>query len=124
MQFSVYLILVILDQGQVTKHFCGISFVMYLVFCNYSNAGPECQAKRNGCNKIDFLLRAAVSPLPHRQQPGSARCIARLIEVGFLFFFFFKKIKKTVHSDEARGRNAVEKLSTSCQIFNEYQAKY
>ena len=33
----------ILDQGQVTKYFCGISLVMYLVFYNYSNAEPECQ---------------------------------------------------------------------------------
>ena len=35
----------ILDQGQVTKYFCVISLVMYLVYYNYSNAGPECQAR-------------------------------------------------------------------------------
>ena len=75
MQFSVYLILVILDQGQVTKHFCGISFVMYLVFCNYSNAGPECQAKRNGCNKIDFLLRAA-----HHFPTGSSQVLQGVLQ--------------------------------------------
>ena len=27
------------------KYFCGVSLVMYLVFYNYSNAGPECQAR-------------------------------------------------------------------------------
>ena len=36
-----------LDQGQVTNYFCRISLVMYLVYYNYSNAGPECQAKEN-----------------------------------------------------------------------------
>ena len=41
MQCSIY---PSVDQGQVTKYFCGISFVMYLVFYNYSNEGPECQA--------------------------------------------------------------------------------
>ena len=34
----------ILDQGQVIKYFCRISLVMYLVYYNYSSAGPECQA--------------------------------------------------------------------------------
>ena len=34
-------------QGQVTKYFCGTSMVMYLVFYNYSNAGPECQAMQD-----------------------------------------------------------------------------
>ena len=34
----------ILDQGQVPKYFCRISLVMYLVYNNHSNAGPECQA--------------------------------------------------------------------------------
>ena len=36
----------ILDQEQVTKYFCCISSVMYLVYYNCSNAGPECQASR------------------------------------------------------------------------------
>ena len=35
----------ILDQGQVTNYFCWISLVMYLVYYNYSNTGPECQAR-------------------------------------------------------------------------------
>ena len=34
-----------LDQGLVTKYFCRISLVMYLVYCNLSIAGPECQAR-------------------------------------------------------------------------------
>ena len=34
----------ILDQGQVIKYFCRISLVTYLVYYNYSNAGPEYQA--------------------------------------------------------------------------------
>ena len=34
----------ILDQGQVIKYFCRIYLVMYLVYYNYSNARPECQA--------------------------------------------------------------------------------
>ena len=49
MPCSVYLILglstCILDQGLVTKYFCGISLVMYLVFYNFSNEGPKCQAR-------------------------------------------------------------------------------
>ena len=52
MKYSVHLILGILDQGQVTKYFCGFFFFfggggggfMYIVFYNYSNAGPECRA--------------------------------------------------------------------------------
>ena len=34
-----------MDQGQVIKYFCRISLVMYLVYYNFSNARPECQAK-------------------------------------------------------------------------------
>ena len=48
MQCSVCLILgctCFLDQRQVIKYFCGVSLVMYFVFYNYSNAGPERQAK-------------------------------------------------------------------------------
>ena len=41
------MILGILDQGQGMKYFCRISLVMYLVYYNYSNAGPECQAKHD-----------------------------------------------------------------------------
>ena len=33
------------DQGLVTNYFCRMSLVMYLVYYNYSNAGPECQAR-------------------------------------------------------------------------------
>ena len=33
------------DQGQVPIYFCRISLVMYLVYYNYSNAGPEYQAR-------------------------------------------------------------------------------
>ena len=40
----------ILDQGQEIKYFCRISLVMYLVYYNYSNAGPECQDR--GFNQI------------------------------------------------------------------------
>ena len=34
----------ILDQGQVIRYFCRISLVVLLVYYNYSNVGPECQA--------------------------------------------------------------------------------
>ena len=32
--------------NKINKNFCRISLVMYLVYYNYSSAGPECQAKR------------------------------------------------------------------------------
>ena len=35
----------ILDQAQVTKYFCRMSLVTYLVYYRYSNAGSECQAR-------------------------------------------------------------------------------
>ena len=52
----------ILDQGQVTKYFCRMSLVMYLVYYNYSNAGPECQANhalyiRQFCRATDRCLK-------------------------------------------------------------------
>ena len=34
----------IVDQVKVINYFCRISLVMYLVYYNYSNAGPKCQA--------------------------------------------------------------------------------
>ena len=61
MPCSVCLILVILDQGQVTKYLCGIPSVMYLLFFNYSSAGPECQS-RHGCGGA-FLIYTAVHVL-------------------------------------------------------------
>ena len=57
----------VLDHGQVTKHFRGISLVMYLVYYNYSNAGPECQARETGSddkqksNKVYLLWRLWIS---------------------------------------------------------------
>ena len=42
MQCSVFLILGILDQGQVTRYFCGISLVMYLDFYNYTQMQGLC----------------------------------------------------------------------------------
>ena len=38
----------ILDQGQVTKDFCRISLVMYLVYYSYSNTVSKCQAMKSG----------------------------------------------------------------------------
>ena len=49
----------ILDQGQVIKYFCGISWVMYLVYYNYSNSGPECQA-RDRVNRARIWLRVRI----------------------------------------------------------------
>ena len=48
--YCIVLTTCILDQGQVIKYLCRISLVMYLVYYNYSNAGPECQAKVHPSN--------------------------------------------------------------------------
>ena len=48
-------------KGKKQHIFCRISLVMYLVYYNYSNAGPECQADTWHCSVCRGLNEFAIA---------------------------------------------------------------